>query len=260
MRPQAVDRGAPADLGAAPAKPAPQRAQVAVGHLARARPAPVRNRRARAGSGRAATKRRSCRDVPPRRATGRGRPSSAPSRRAERIAARLTASSATAARASAPHGLRMKRSPTPAKALEPFRLLVADRERQRVRLDRRPSSSSTRQPSSSRVALQPPLPHQSRIPAGHCIVENLAEIAAEQAPLGKAAAIAAFGLEALGEMVGLTRPGAHPFGADVEQVRGLGRSNKRRRGPSGRCRRSARWQCRAAPAGRRGWSPKSRRR
>ena len=59
--------------------------------------------------------------------------------------------------------------------------------------------------------------------AGDGFIENFAEIAAEQTPLSKAAPVAPFRFEALGEMVGLARPGAHALGPDVEEMRRLGR-------------------------------------
>ena len=102
-------------------------------------------------------------------------------------------------------------------------LLVADRQHQRARLRAlRPSSNSICQPPPSRRAPTAVACSTSCVwPLATACVEDFAEIAAEQAPLGETAAIAALGLETRGEMVGIVGPGAHPFGADVEQMRRL---------------------------------------
>ena len=58
-----------------------------------------------------------------------------------------------------------------------------------------------------------------RIAACNRLIEDLAQIAAKQPALGEAAMVAAFGFEARGEVAGLAGPGAHPLGADIQQVR-----------------------------------------
>ena len=63
---------------------------------------------------------------------------------------------------------------------------------------------------------------QLNMAAGMGLLENLSEVAREQSALGESAPVSAFGLEPLGEMIGLTGPGAHALGADVEEVGRLG--------------------------------------
>jgi hypothetical protein len=58
--------------------------------------------------------------------------------------------------------------------------------------------------------------------AGHGVGQNIAKIAGKKSPLGESAPIAALGLEPFRKMIGLTRPSAHAFCADVKQMRGFG--------------------------------------
>src|SRR6476620_10379892 len=64
--------------------------------------------------------------------------------------------------------------------------------------------------------------HDLGLAAHYCLVEDIADIAAEHPPLRKAALVAAFTFEAVCKMVRLAGPCAHALGADVEKVRGFG--------------------------------------
>ena len=219
MRPQAVDRGAPADLGAAPPQPAPQCAQAPLGHVAQ-----LHRRRLEIGvrTGDQATPRQ--RDDP------------APvARRIERqhhVDHRQAGADQQRGRANRGElrdrgmGIRAPRVADEAAAdagerAQRFGLLIADSKRQSVGVDPLaaiehdlPAAIAAGRAARGRI-------HWPGLAAGYRLVEDFAEIAAEQPALGKSAGIAAFRLEQAREMVGLAGPGAHSFGAYVEQMRRL---------------------------------------
>ena len=124
--------------------------------------------------------------------------------------------------ASAPHGLRMKRSPTPRRP-ERLGFLVADCETS--------ASASTDEPS---IKLDPPAAllangadapslRRSRCSRSPPPGRDVAEIAREETPLSETAPVAAFRFKSPGEMVGVAGNRAHSLGANVEQMRRLGR-------------------------------------
>ena len=161
---------------------------------------------------------------PPRRATAPGRPWSGRCRSAA-PSPPLAASSLTAAWASAPHGLLMKRSPAPANARSASgswlpiastsasassRLAVVELDLPAAVLARRAASRS---PSTSCDVAAAQLPRRGfRRDSGRTVG---ARANPRRSPPSAS--------NTLGEMVRLAGPGAHAFGADVEQVRRLGR-------------------------------------
>src|SRR4051794_3126154 len=87
-----------------------------------------------------------------------------------------------------------------------FGLLIADSERQRGGVDPLaavehdlPAAMAAGRAARGRI-------HRPGLAAGYRLVEDFAEIAAEQPALGKSAGIAAFRLEQAREMVGLAGP------------------------------------------------------
>ena len=136
----------------------------------------------------------------------------------------LSASSATAARGvSAPRIADEARRRRPRTRSAPRAPDCRQRAQAHLRLRSvAPSSSSMCQPPSPRARARTAVASTSDAAARDGLVEDFAEIAAEQPALGKAAADRRLPLRTPREMVGLAGPGAHSFGADVEQVRRLG--------------------------------------
>ena len=130
--------------------------------------------------------------------------------------------------------------------------------RLRASISRRHRRARSASSPSTRCASTADACDDARPPARDGLIEDLAEIAAEQPPLREAARLAALRLEPLREMVRLARPGAHAFGADVRGDARARSSNKRRRARPVRCRRSAPIRCRGAQAAPRGSCPKHR--
>ena len=260
VRPQAVDRRAPADLA---------RRAAAASATARAR-SPCGTRRARPAP---ASKSAWARGIWPRRDRATIRPrcpaASSDSTRSTMVrpvprsstSPPLAADRSTAACASAPHGLLTKRvaaarakraaarapgcrSPAPARSACD-RVAVVQRDAPAVVRARRADGRCL---------------DQRRLPAATASSRISPQIAAEQAPLGEIAAVAAFALERFGEMVGLVRPGAHPSARTLSRCAGSRRriSDAAARPPAAFDQHASR--CPAAPAAPPASFPKSRRR
>ena len=196
---------------------------------------------ARAASARAATRRRSGRDGPPRRATAPCRPSSGRCRRAARRR-RSQPAPPTAWRASAPHGLLMNSAgPPPLNALSGSGAWLPTAQHQRRSFERFAAVEldppAIAAPADARTA---DWSKQLRIAAQHRFIEDVVEIARRIAGARRSRACRRLRPRtARRNDRRLAGPGAHPSGADVEQMRRLARRIGHARAPAARCRRSA---------------------
>jgi hypothetical protein len=217
--PQAIDRGTPPDLPGPPAEPARQYPQIAGRHIlfgnrrrleigmrARDQPAPRQRHDPAAMPG--------C--VQRKDEIDHSQPGSDQQRGFVRSRQILDSS----ARCLAPRIAEVMIADA-RECCQRSRLLIAGREHDRIGVEHLPIVE--RDPPTAVGPCRLGRDTINHIDSGRFrFVQDGAEIAGEEAPLGEAASVPAVGLEMPREMVRFAGPGAHALGPDIEQMRRFG--------------------------------------